>query len=524
MSSGKLRHRHVLFAPILALIVVVTASQGVALRASVGEEHIENENEEMQILHLSDDIQVVLFRGATVDRSEDLRIEAGQVLLSGKGLIKVDAWHYQLTSIAGAFHVTVRDQVVTVAAISAPVLVQWEDQAVLVPVGLQWRGRGKLVTLQEGLEAWFTARELKTVPVAFRLEQLTHLSSLTEDSSDTPSLNIAFLSESIGMDMEPLQLPAARERAQEHRTDALLKQVAMYVAKGDREGAHDLLILEEAEDAVKSDRGVQALIKLLPESSGDPLLIRDVLTLLLQDAHVWFLLSIHPDYRESVWGLGRPDLTEEQFLVHLVTLPQSDILPEGLREFVLERWQLNLSDAAESMEDPSTFLAHLLDLLITLIRSYNHNDYPQRAALLTHLLLELSDLHPGVISEEQRAQLHELKNFDQVDVSLLEVTEEVVEEYPEEEPEPGLTPDQVKAQTYELLRSVGALFTVNTKIEPISPTVASVEHLLFSSPDSERELNFKLDVISGTVFDVEQDGAVLPFSLPMEEFAQWARK
>ncbi|MFH1670927.1 MAG: hypothetical protein ABIA92_05090 [Patescibacteria group bacterium] len=524
MSSEKLRHRHVLLAPILALIVVVTASQGGELRASVEKEHIENENEETQVLHLSDHIQVVLFRGATLDQSEGVRVEGGQALLSGRGLIKVDAGPFHLMSIAGAFHVTVRDQVVTVAAISAPVLVQWEEQVVLVPVGLQWRGRGKLVNLQEGTEAWFTARELKTVPVAFRLEQLTRLSSLTEDSSDTPSLNIAFLSESIGMYMEPLQLPAARERAQERIADVLLKQVAMYAAKGDREGAHDLLILEEAEDALKSDRGVQALIKLLPESSDDPLLIRDVLTLLLQDARVWFLLSMHPDYRESVWGLGRPDLTEEQYFVHLITFPQSDILPEGLPSYVLERWQLNLSDAAESMEDPSAFLAHLLDLLTTLIRSYNQNDYPQRAALLTHLLLELSDLHPGVISDEQRTQLHELKNFDRVDVSLLETAEELVEEYPEEKPEPRLTPDQVKAQTYELLRSVGALFTVNTKIEPISPTVASVEHLLFSSPDSERELDFKLDVISGTVFDVEQDGVVLPFSLPMEEFAEWARK
>ena len=524
MSSEKLRHRHVLLAPILALTVVVTASQGGALHASVVVEHIENENEETQVLRVSDDLQVILFRGATVNQSEGLRIEAGQALLSGRGLIKVDAGPFHLMSIAGAFHVTVRDQVVTAAAISAPVLVQWEEQVVLIPVGLQWRGRGKLVTLQEGAEAWFTARELKTMPVAFRLEQLTHLSSLTEDSSDTPSSNIAFLSESIGLDMEPLQLPSARERAQERRTGALLKQVAMYAAKGDREGAHDLLTLEEAEDAVKSDSGVQALIKLLPESYGDPLLIRDVLTLLLQDARVWFLLSMHPDHRESVWGLGRPDLTEEQFLVHLITVPQSDILPVGLPSYVLERWQLNLSDTAESMEDPGTFLAHLLDLLTKLIRSYNHNDYPQRAALLTNLLLELADLHPAVISDERHAQLHELKNFDRVDVSLFETAEEVLEESPEEEPEPRLTPDQVKARAYELLREVGALFTIETVIEELSPTEASVRGLLFSTPKGESAFDFHLNVLSGQVFNVVQNGEISPFSLPLEEFAQWARK
>ncbi|MBU0766612.1 hypothetical protein KKF55_02405 [Patescibacteria group bacterium] len=518
MQCNKRRHRHFLFAPILALLVVLTISQSKSLMANVGTDVLtNNNNEEIHVVELSDETKVMLFKGAGI---EDEHITNGQALVSTQGYVSVEAGPYVLKSVAGGFHVTVRDQVVTVAAISAPVLVQWEDQVVLVPVGLQWRGREKLVSLNEGMETWFTARKLKTVPIDFRREQLTRLSSFDHTSTDVSRLNTSLLNQV----MEPFQLSASRERSQELRGDALLDQISLYVTGGDQESAHALLMREEVQGLLLSDRGISALAALLSDVSEDPLLSREILTSLLLDVRLWLLLSVHPDFRSVVWSMERPALTKEEDMVYLITLPQSDILPDGLQSIVLERWQLNLSDAVEVMEDPSTFLAHLFDLLIDLVDSFHRREYPQRASLLTNLLLELVDLHSGTISDEQRDKLLELKHFERVDVSLME-TEEVIEDVQEEpKEEEGLTPDEVKSRTYELLRSVGALFTVETVIEEISPVAASVRGILFSTSDGERSFEFQLNVLSGEVFGIVQNGEASPFSLPLEEFAVWARK
>ncbi|MCF7844543.1 MAG: hypothetical protein K9M03_01805 [Kiritimatiellales bacterium] len=527
MSHQTLRHRHFLLAPAFALLLVFTGLQGKQIGANVTSEIIDN-NKGIRVLKLSDETNIMLFKEAEIENTDlDIHLVKGQALVSNRGYIRMEAGPYVLKSIVGGFHITVRDQVVTVAAISAPVLVQWEDQVVLVPVGLQWRGREKLASLNDGMDTWFKARKLKTVPTNFRREQLVNLNRIPKDSKNQSSKNTILFKEGLSMVLAPFQLPASRERAKKMNEAAFLEQVAEYVSEGDQEGVHALLMLIGVEDVIYSDSGITALAAMLTQASRYPLMSRDVMTSLSHDAHVWLLLGIHPDFRTTAWSMNRPDLTKEEYLVYLVTLPQADIMPVGFTEYVLARWQLDISDAAEEMDDPSSFLAQVFDLLIDQVESFRRHEYPQRAYVLTELISELFDLHSDLISKDQHDALVNLKLEEKVDVSLLETKEEVLPEdavIVEAEEDVGLTPDEVKAKAYELMRSVGALFTVETVIEEISPTTASVRSILFSSANGEQEFEFDLNVISGEVFNIVQNGELSPFSLTLEAFAQWARK
>ena len=143
--------------------------------------------------------------------------------------------------------------------------------------------------------------------------------------------------------------------------------------------------------------------------------------------------------------------------------------------------------------------------LPSIINRNKQYGYPQREKNYSRVLVQIAD------------------EYD-VNIIVPEVKDEVSAE-PDLEPastelstsSPDLTPDQVKAQAYQILRDFGALFTVNTSIEPVSSETAEVNDVIFGN----EARNFTLNVVNNEVSDVEYQDKILPYSLGIDKYVEW---
>ncbi|MDP7646196.1 MAG: hypothetical protein QF400_03465, partial [Candidatus Peribacteraceae bacterium] len=223
----------------------------------------------------------------------------------------------------------------------------------------------------------------------------------------------------------------------------------------------------------------------------------------------------HPAYQRTAWALERPALSQEEQLVDLISFPQSDILQEAAPSAVLNRWLEDTKSVVEFVDDDEELINEILKLIMESIDSFKQYGYPQREKNYSRVLIQIANEYgksitvPEIKEEEVPAE--------SVEDTEPSRSEPVSAELSTSSPEPELTPDQVKAQAYQILRDFGALFTVNTSIEPVSSETAKVNGVIFGN----EVRNFTLNVINSEVSDVEYQGKILPYSLGIDKYVEW---
>jgi hypothetical protein len=117
-------------------------------------------------------------REAKIDTSALPVLHDGALLVSAKSLATIAAGDWTVSALDGAFYLTQSQQSLTVAALSAPVLVSDGDAMVLIPVGSQWRAEA-LSPLPDGIASWKSMQEMKVLPADFIRKELQKTPTVT---------------------------------------------------------------------------------------------------------------------------------------------------------------------------------------------------------------------------------------------------------------------------------------------------------------------------------------------------------
>ncbi|MFA7681936.1 MAG: hypothetical protein WCX61_02810, partial [Candidatus Peribacteraceae bacterium] len=319
MSRVLRAHRHFLAAPVFAVLVTLSALQGSADRqAMVLPSMFLNDESLSREVMLTHGVQAVLFPGARGEVSDGIpRITDGSILVSSAGLAEMTVGGMKMFILQGAAHITVQAETVTVAALTAPLLVDAGGRYVLIPAGMQWRGNSLFSENGAGIEAWQNARKITATPAHFTRKQFQHL----------------------------LTLSAPDE--QEENSSAFNRE---------QQDLHD---------------DVQRLIS----SIGQPDFAR-LLVDVTQDERLWLLTLIHPDFYKAAWALP-VSVSPEAQRTALFVFPQADRASEGFVRPVYDLW---LHDALAYLHAQDDAVVHAFgQILQTQATEFRTHEYPLRS-------------------------------------------------------------------------------------------------------------------------------------------------
>ncbi|HCI04093.1 TPA: hypothetical protein DE059_04160 [Candidatus Peribacteria bacterium] len=494
------RHRHLLLAPLLFTLIVVSLPKEGGLEAQAVE------NQDGKFIEIKEGTYVLPSEDLDFElQNEVLSINEGSVLVSTDSRTNIQSGSLNISSVKGAFTVHVRGGNTTVASISAPVLIESGEQMLLIPVNYRWKGNGKLAHLHAGLDKWIETRNLKKINLDYKRDQLKTLRLIPDDDENTSTSYLDDFNKLISKALTPIRLPLSRQSVKQAKLNQDIDDLITNAEEGDFSSALQSIRSLNNNGAFENIESLDWLLRILPNKDGNPEFLAECLSKFISDSKLWLLLSIHPAYQRTAWALERPELSEEEQLVELISFPQSDILQEAAPSAVLNRWVEDTKSVVEFVDDDEELINEILKLIMESIESFKQYGYPQREKNYSRVLVQIAD------------------EYD-VNIIVPEVKDEVSAE-PDLEPastelstsSPDLTPDQVKAQAYQILRDFGALFTVNTSIEPVSSETAEVNDVIFGN----EARNFTLNVVNNEVSDVEYQDKILPYSLGIDKYVEW---
>ena len=334
------RHRHLLLAPLLLTLVVISLPKEGGLEASAAA------NQDEKVIEIQDGTYVIPSEGSDFELKDgEFSINEGSILVSTDGRVNIRSNSLNITSAKGAFTVHVMGGNTTVVSISAPVLIESGNQMLLVPVNYRWKGSGKLAHFHAGLEKWIEARELKKFNLDYKLDQLEMLRLIPIDEKNTSKSYLDDLNKLISKALTPIRFPLSKESAEQIKLNQEIEDLKTSVEEGDYSSALRSI------RSINTNGNLDWLLRILPSEDSNPEFLAECLSKLITDSKLWLVFSIHPDYQRTTWALDRPELNREEQLVELISFPQSDILQEAAPTAVLSRRVEDIKEVVEFVDD-----------------------------------------------------------------------------------------------------------------------------------------------------------------------------
>ncbi len=476
----------------------------------------------------------IVYAGGEVEQVNDsVLLIKGSALLASEGVLRAYVDDMLIVSLDGAVHVTRTSRGVTIAALTAPAVIADRDQRMVVPVGMQWEydALKKIAPLNTPFSDWMGARTPTLLPVAFLERKLQELSRVVAPAYHLPE-RADFLPASV-FSGQDLLLPVAKDRADVDRADRMLGVVRSAVEDSDPEHLRALLSDPDVQSVSQTDRGRQTVAVLLARLSEHQTPLRTLLLdTLSNDVSLWMTASFHPRYRDIAWVLETPDTSTETKLVSVFLFPFSLLGPDSVSDLVFSRFitaEIFLQAAAG---DSATFVEHCIQAHLPLVQKLRDLGYPQRAQKLADNLRQLIAGIPQP-TDSMLAAASVLAGERAIDLSPLPpITEPAIQSdsnassvSSEATSEVALAPAAVEAKAYAMLTDAGALFTVDTTIEAFAANQARISGILFSAPHRDRQVSFVLNVVTGSVSDIDIDGNTdFPYSPKFSGFIEWVKK
>lgn len=521
-------HRHIVAVPLfaLALVGVLMLGQGSSLFArtdGVPYERIETSKEDHQITLPSSDTQVLVFRGAFFELWNARPVlRDGSILVASKGLSEIYADRAVVKGINGAFHLTMKQGQLTVAALTTPVSVRMGQQSIAIPTGFQWTSPvTELAGRTEGWEKWLSDRK----PVASPRKFVRDMSKKAEGMVAPAESFVAPRTASLWV--SPLQFPAAQKRAALQWATDMAATLQSLAARGDAANLQALLLRPDVQKVV-----VQASSPVLGASlmglTDVPAIRSEAIALLHEDSDVFMLSALHPALRSAAWtNAPAIDAEVDSDILRLALLPLSDTGEDPLSSILLQQWEQEFQGALAQMEDKGAFLAAYMPMIAKAARGFAEAGYPERAQHYHAFLLSLGATYHDALPAETQALLDLLGRQDLTALmaplappETANAAAPVVVVKPQ-----AIAPEvaeRLKVDAREKLRLAGAVFSMQTSFTAVSPTSVKVSDILFSDGTVDRTLTFVWDASKNEVRDISTGGKVLPFPLAFADFVAWA--
>lgn len=466
--------------------------------------------------------RIAAFPMANVSQEQDvLHLHNGSVLCLGEGECVVRAGAADVRSLAGAIHVSLHGNQLTVAAVSSPAVVRIGSALTVVPAGWQWRFTGDALPRAEaGVATWLAARTIQPLPARFLREQLQRMDVLGASSSEE------FLP-APGALPAPLKrqdylLPDAFARRQESWNFDVLGALRQRTEARDFAGLQVLFDDPTYAEALKS-RAARAMIAVLLSSPDLGLTAQPLLSHYVHADDARLLASLHPVlHAVALTFPARLDASEDALLALLLVLPQADRSPQPLAAFAVERWERNARSALKAREEPADLLAALVRTLSQHAEDLEQVGYPERARRWADALHRLVAGYETMLSDADQDRLDQLAAFRRV--TLQAAPDSMIDETAVLPATPSLSAAELTARTEQALGDAGALFTVATEIEALDGSAVHVSSILFAGSQGDLEYSFVFDVPTRTVHSIVRGSQEFPYGLEWDAFVAWVSK
>lgn len=525
-----------LFLAFISLSLVPVAGSPSSFTASV--------TNGQKVMNLPDGAQVLPGEDSVLDTvSSAPFLHRGSALVRSESIVQVRTTSCDILAIAGAFHIVTGEASTTVSAITAPVLVSVSGRRAIVPVGTQMLVAGPLTGLEAGFAAWSLARTSTPLPEHFMREQVSALQQFPSAADDLPAAQSLFPSEE---SHSALELPAARERAKEAWRLQVLGALRWHIEQQNEAGVRALLDRPAYRTALADARSLPVLITLAGRAVDGAAGLQPLLLKFLADRHdLWLLAALHSSLHTGAWTSGVPSLTEEERSLLSFSLPAVDRAPQGFSPVVVRWWEQTVSGFIAEQKDPTLLVEPLLQSLLPVVGQNVSDGYPERAQTLVHALTSfaqpvLEHLSPALQTSLAKAQKLAEPSVDlfaspldsapfgsaqgrRGDTAVSSASSASSDSSASSLP--PIDPNERVSVVTSALEQGGALFSLQTKIEPKSDGQSvTVRDILFSSSKGDLPYAFDVDARSLQVSSIVQNGKLLPYPMEMDAFLRWVRE
>jgi len=522
MQSLRFRHRHFLFLPVLACIMLLPGLfSGAPLQAALAPVASSDAP-----FVTRDGMQVLPEDGAQLLVTDSsVSLVHGSTLMTGEGLLRVridDST--EVLGMNGAMHVSHFGDTLSVAALTSPVAVLVGTGRQLLPTGTQWQmnmNSTVLLPWEVGAEHWLSVRHLAPIPAPFQRKALSQVQSAEVVHAQAASPAIALFT--VPQALHAFLLPAAAVRAEQSSLAALVASIADAVLRSDGQMARDAVAALPA-DTLSWDRSLQAhLALLLAQADSAAVATPLVEALAAADPDLWILLSVHEDYRSLTWTFADvPESTEHRFL-SLLTLPGNDTAPVPVAAPAVARWHGTV--LALLRNDEPAGIA-VIDVAVHAVRSLQNQGYPERASRWSVELMLLADSCP--LPDDLASSVQSLRTSSDTPLPVFVPQEETavprMEERSSVEQVALFQEDPMtKERVLQIMADAGALVTTETDAMLLPDGTVRVTRLVFSGSNADRTFTFLYHPDTGNVSQVQEGSRQYPNVLTLHAFAAWAR-
>lgn len=400
MDSLRMRHRHLIVLPAFLLLCAFlgTASLNV-LQGDLTEQGVVSAGSEERRIDLPHGAVAVLFPGSTVFITNDtVRLTAGSLFLESAGISTVTLATYEVVFWGGAVHLSVQQENVSIAALSAPVYIRSSaGEETIVPAQRQWTNVRELLSSRSDIAAWLKSRTVQPLPERFVLDMQPYMKELSVVDEDQETFSYSLPTFSL------LQLPLSQERS--HHADLLLR-LDQFADELDETNNLSRLLREDSvlQEALTLPEG-KNIAAMYIARSDDASLQGALLPILLEDPVLSLLAHMHPRTRDLAWVLAEP----QKKLLALFFLPLSDTLPEALSPLARERWKAMAEVIGMHDAEGVHLLSLLLEQMVSHLQSSTMQALPDRSTAYMHALRELLEPHEEETFVPQQLLLQEVR-------------------------------------------------------------------------------------------------------------------
>ncbi len=519
-------HRHYVVLPLLLLVTVCSTIAGTR--------GVQRASSDL----IADNALLPLASGGSIDIDpgsiwvSDERggeLKSGAVLVHSSAPVIAYVNTLRITMLGGAVFLSKDASSVTVAAISAPVLVQDGETFIAVPAGMQWKtGKEHLPTLKVGIPAWLAARRVSPLPGRFLSEQQRRAmelpsATLLPEAHDGPvPSSEAFL--------DAGQLPQAAARSMEERRKSVLGILRFAIEHDDVKAVQNLLLRHDLGDIWESQSARDVIAALLFTSPRSVALQQLLLPAVASDPDLLLLSSLLSITDTVSWTLPTDAFGMERLAARALAFPFGDTGTDAGRELPLQRWGEDIHVLLETETYSPQALKSVIGIFGPLAILREQQGYPERARLLAKILLEHGKKVQGELDREADGILASLRKLDTVDIhTMSEPASSVVDSASASSSSAlgaGVEFDrrETERQARSALLQAGAIISLETRIVPESADIARIENIVFGGTDRDRTVSFDLNLHRGLAAHIIDGTDEYPYAMPWGDFVRWMQR
>lgn len=498
------KHRHVLLAPVFFLITALML-RSASLTADVLPAMPAADTK----VHQLDGGRFNSDGTATyTEQDGHLSFHGGALSLVADGLLRISLTQSgSLAAWNGGVSVLQDGHALTVAAISSPAVVRFGSGIMLVPVGMQWRhplaasaASGAVLPPDE------LSGALLPLPGQYLSDQRQILSSLPPAGQTTDASSDPTTGDVLAGKVPPAD-PVAMERTE---IQTLLQAGNTYDLSG--------LLRRDGDRLFSGGEGQKLLAQVLAGLSQDEPVVPQMQGF-LDDADLRLLYALHPLSRSQ--GFMLYDGPPADHTALLLAFPQSDVLPDAIPEWIMDRWQRDTAQMILRDKEPLSALDRVLSSLSAtndLLRLRGFTDRLQRYSLAAQAFARP---YLPLLGDERKAVLQDIAAAPpapQIDDSAQTSSASSL---------PPLTADEAGALVNRVrgeLLSHGGMLTKNSGFAPVSAREVDVQNVVFATNGRDEMFSFAYDPTDDTLSSIIRSGVTQSYSVTLEAFLSWIRK